>query len=357
MPTYSFLTSLFISIIAASIISTILQLYLLIKSPYYFTKWTIFQIGVVLLLLQIFTITPVTIYGDGLMDQTFDGGTKTLICILQKSMTQFVIYPACLIPLVLAIYQWYAISKNDLSIEKTCFWYFTISIWGGALVYALIIVFVDRNKRFWGTMVTRYYCKPRSDVGLDLFIAGFIALSISLAASLVLVCHSLYVLFFRWKNFEKCHNRLTAIRLGYAIRSSIYIISYICLTTTYIISVILTKPQFSMDGDRDESYYVSDFICSSSGVVLFLIFGTTKSAVFFLPCCYYSPPDEILGSKKPSFVIKLGTKVLNTNNMNDNDVGSDNNINTSTSDYDHFNYFNDDRIEINETWSSHTCQS
>ncbi|CAH1767111.1 9995_t:CDS:1, partial [Entrophospora sp. SA101] len=52
------------------------------------------------------------------------------------------------------------------------------------------------------------------------------------------------------------------------------------------------------------------------------------------------------------------TKVLNTNNMNDNDVGSDNNINTSTcSDYDHFNYFNDDRIEINETWSSHTCQS
>ncbi|CAH1767085.1 2575_t:CDS:10, partial [Entrophospora sp. SA101] len=162
-------------ITVASMISTILQLYSLIKSPYYFTKWTIFQIGVVLLLLQIFTITPITIYGDGLMDQTFDGSTKTLICILQKSMTQFVIYPACLIPLVLAIYQWYAISKNDLSIEKTCFWYFTISIWGGALAYALIIVFMDRNKRFRGTMVTRYYCKPRLDDGLDLFIAGFIA--------------------------------------------------------------------------------------------------------------------------------------------------------------------------------------
>nr|CAG8554415.1 5927_t:CDS:2 [Entrophospora candida] len=235
---YSILTSLYISTVALSVILITFLLYvLLFKSSYYFTKWTVFQLYVSLLLYSTINVTPLAIYGDDLINQTFDDGPKKLICILQKDIGEVFIYPVCLFPLVLAFYQWYAIAKNNLYIENLCFWYFTIVIWGASIAYTLWNTFADKKERFWGTMVG----------------------------------HSLCILFVRWKNYEKYYNRLTAIRL-------------------------VTKPKISDNGDIDKAYYFSDYVNSTSGIVAFLIFGTTKSAVFFLPCCYYSPPDEILSS-------------------------------------------------------------
>src|ERR1041384_7581769 len=45
------------------------------------------------------------------------------------------------------------------------------------------------------------------------------------------------------------------------------------------------------------------FLFFFSGTILFMIFGTTKSAAIFLPCCYYAPPNDRACQQEPTRLI------------------------------------------------------
>jgi len=106
---------------------------------------------------ELFSIISLIIYGDDLIDKAFN--TSPSICIIQYKIALFFFYPVCIFPAILVFYQWYAISKDSLNVENSCFWYSIICTWSGSFIYAVVNAFLSRNEKNWGTMATRLYCQ------------------------------------------------------------------------------------------------------------------------------------------------------------------------------------------------------
>ncbi|CAI2182994.1 6822_t:CDS:2 [Funneliformis geosporum] len=88
---------------------------------------------------------------------------------------------------------------------------------------------------------------------------GYVIPTMSLVlVAFIMTCHTSFILYNRWKKFNGNMNRTTAIKLGRAVRLNI----------------------------------LCPFMSASIGILLFLIFGSKKSAALFLPFCYYVPPDK-----------------------------------------------------------------
>ncbi|CAG8558460.1 6435_t:CDS:2 [Dentiscutata erythropus] len=90
-------------------------------------------------------------------------------------------------------------------------------------------------------------------------------------------------------------SRNTAIKLGLAGR-------LLVLSCVYLISLLISLLSALMKYLSKKTggwSIVADFSSCLIGTMIFLIFGTTKSAAVFLPCCYYVPPN-VLRSQEQS---------------------------------------------------------
>ncbi|CAB4405350.1 unnamed protein product [Rhizophagus irregularis] len=100
-----------------------------------------------------------------------------------------------------------------------------------------------------------------------------------------------YILWGRWRNFNQKQNRRTAIDLGYAVRLTVLSGFYSILLLASLIPSVTEKIDNDMTANNQTITFL-DFAPAFFGTMLFMIFGTTKSAAIFLPCCYYIPPSE-----------------------------------------------------------------
>jgi len=89
----------------------------------------------------------------------------------------------------------------------------------------------------------------------------------------------------RWKVHKKNPNRKTANELDHAIRTIVYVCLYCISVCFYLILEIME--QIESDEKSKHYYYIGKFNSSLYGIYFFLIFGTKKSAILSLPCCYY----------------------------------------------------------------------
>ncbi|CAG8647922.1 3233_t:CDS:2 [Acaulospora morrowiae] len=180
------------------------------------------------------------------------------------------------------------VSKLNRKVEGDTLRWFSLGIWGFSIVYNIAILLVTKNQRQLGVTVTWLYCKC-ADLNEKWYVDYVYLAIISVATliNLIFGVHSTYILYVRWSNFKNQPNRHTAINLGHAVRVAIYINTLLALLLTYFLSDLLTPKNISQTG-ADDTIYVGDFASALSGTLLFLIFGTTRSATMFLPCCYYS---------------------------------------------------------------------
>ncbi|KAG9294766.1 hypothetical protein G9A89_008245 [Geosiphon pyriformis] len=183
----------------------------------------------------------------------------------------------------LAFYLWYATLKLDLKIEENCFWYATCGIW---VLNAMLQAFIwasAHSRPHWGVVANALYCQGAGD-----WLAFSIPTIIVSVIAAFFACHSSLLTITRWRQFTQKQSRGTAIQLGLAVRLCVCSLLYAAiLLASYVPRVI---KQMNNIPDPNQ-ITLAEFSGSCAGTILFLIFGTTRSAAVFLPCCYYTPPD------------------------------------------------------------------
>jgi hypothetical protein len=153
---YSIESIIFISISIVNILSLLILMLVILKSPSYLTKWTLFQLCIAALGYSISTLPSILLYGDNLLDKAF----TTSLCKIQFRVASFFFYPLNLLPIELSFY-FYGLLKQklDLDIEKKWFWTLTSIIWIVSLFYNSLILSVSRDDENGGIMVTKLYCE------------------------------------------------------------------------------------------------------------------------------------------------------------------------------------------------------
>ncbi|CAG8757373.1 3770_t:CDS:2, partial [Ambispora leptoticha] len=109
--------------------------------------------------------------------------------------------------------------------------------------------------------------------------------------------HSSLILFFHWRKFSRRQNRRNAIKLGQAVRLSLMSFLYVSILLSALVPSVDTK----LKGTFGKNVTSADYATSIGGILLFLVFGTTRTVAIFLPCCYYLPPDAKRPLNETSF--------------------------------------------------------
>ncbi|GBC43147.2 uncharacterized protein OCT59_028047 [Rhizophagus irregularis] len=294
----------------------------IIKSPSYLTKWTLFQLCIAALGYSISTLPSILIYGDNLLEKAFTSN----LCMIQFRVASFFFYPLNLLPIELSFYFYGLLKpKLDLNIEKKWFWTLTSITWILSLFYNSLILIITRNDENGGIIATRFYCEAYKVTNNwnHFWVYQFIV-SIFLVATIISL-FSIIILYRKWKIFNNNQNRRTAIKLGYAVRLFIYIIIYTALLGCYIISDIIKQLRIGnkeLTNYAEDSYCFGDFTSAIAGIILLLIFGGNRTAAICLPCCYYVPPHKAYQPfVPPSFTppqTDMFEIIVNDNNNNVN---------------------------------------
>ncbi|CAG8527117.1 14272_t:CDS:2 [Gigaspora rosea] len=226
-------------------------------------------------------------YGDviGALNAA-QASSSIMLCIIQAKFITLFSYPLQLLPVILAINLWFAVVRSDVRIEKKYFWWVTGFIWGWTILYNIICLILDSRETNSNVSATEFFCVQSSRI-IWTWYCYLISMFILVTISLIITIHSSIVLWTRWQNFSHRQSRNTAIKLGIAGRlvvlSCIYLISLIISVLSALMKYLSKKTSGWLT--------VADFSSCLIGTTIFLIFGTTKSAAIFLPCCYYVPPN------------------------------------------------------------------
>ncbi|CAG8544796.1 12003_t:CDS:2 [Acaulospora morrowiae] len=196
-------------------------------------------------------------------------------------VASFMFFPLMVIPSVLAFYLWYALVKGDMTIEKRWIYYVSAAIWMYAAMHILVSLVGILGRRIVSDDVKNYaYLIP-------IMVVALFALAIS--------CHSCLILWRRWRNHNYRQSRTTAIKLGHATRLFAFSFVYIVILLSKSISLMISLNFFvHYEKSLGALAFISDFVSASVGVFLFSVFGSSKRAAIFLPCCYYAPPASLV---------------------------------------------------------------
>nr|CAG8510998.1 3068_t:CDS:2 [Entrophospora candida] len=229
---------------------------IILKSPSYLTKWTLFQVCLALLGSSISSILKLLTYGDDY--DNLDRALNQPICIAQQKISVFFFYPLYLLPSVLTFHLWFGLIKMNPNIEKAHFWTLTMSIWGFACIYTTIVVIVSGLNENWGVMVTRFVCEAY-DFSSTWYLYWPVQLIVGLLAfvSLFFAIRSTIILWEIWSAYNLNNQSSEEIQIVILQQSKSH------HTKSYI----------------DHSHYISNFTSSLFGGLVFLIFGTTKSSL------------------------------------------------------------------------------
>ncbi|CAG8687758.1 1210_t:CDS:2, partial [Funneliformis caledonium] len=137
--------------------------------------------------------------------------------------------------MVISFYLWYVLVKQDLEIEKRCFWWVSAIIWLSTIVYTISEIILSTNEDNWGVLISSFNCKGSKN---KRNFYGYAIPTISLVfVALIMTCHTSVILYNRWKKFNDNMNRTTAIKLGRAVRLNILCILYI----TYLLFTLIPR--------------------------------------------------------------------------------------------------------------------
>ncbi|KAG9294362.1 hypothetical protein G9A89_001867 [Geosiphon pyriformis] len=292
MPSYSTPVILYILLQFLNLALLSILITMILRTKAYFTKWTLFQLCFSTFFEQLSGLPSILIYGDTLRERAYE----TPICIIQQKVALFFFPSFQMFPAVLAFYLWWALYKRDTEIEKKSFRYIFGGIWGYTVISCCIRWSIESSKEHWATEVNRLFCRPASNMKQNWLIFLIPMAILSLIAAF-LASHSTIMLFQHWRQYVHRQNRNTAIKLGQAVRLSISSNVYICCLLFSLLPPLIKRTKKVPDPNE---LVISDYAGSIQGIVLFLIFGTTKSAAVFLPCCYYAPPDRRRDLESPS---------------------------------------------------------
>ncbi|GBB98904.1 hypothetical protein RclHR1_03360001 [Rhizophagus clarus] len=287
MPEYSPLVILYICIHLISLLLLSFLVFLIVKTGSYITKWTLFQLCLCLFVLGLSSLLTIIIYGNSLGDKALN---IPLLCIVQNKIIVLIYCPLKLFPGALCVYLWFAVARSNYTIEQTWFWYISGAIWVTTICVNIVGLRENSKEKDWGVIPGEFFCKSTPSKTVWLFY--LIPTTVYAVTSLAITAHSSYFLWGRWRNFNQKQNRRTAIDLGYAVRLAVLSGFYSIILLASLIPSIAEKFGNEIDDGDDPTTAFLDFAPAFFGTLLFLIFGTTKSAAIFLPCCYYIPPSD-----------------------------------------------------------------
>ncbi|CAJ0749642.1 5232_t:CDS:2, partial [Entrophospora sp. SA101] len=180
--------------------------------------------------------------------------------------------------------------NRNTEIEKKCSLYFSVIIWSYSVFYNVFTIAHTSSEENWGSVPTSLTCASTSD---DLQFYGYlIPTTILLIFSTVVTFHSGIILWKKWRIFNSNQNRVTAIKLGHATRVYCFTTIYTLLLIVGSIMKLLEKKVTKYDEGDILLHSSSTLFNSTLGIIIFLLFGTTKRATLFLPC-YYVAPDAL----------------------------------------------------------------
>ncbi|CAI2167638.1 9065_t:CDS:2 [Funneliformis geosporum] len=285
MPVYSPLVVVYVCVQLISLSLLVTLIYILINTNPYFTR-TIFQLCICTLITGLLSLPLIIIYGNSLLERALD----TPLCIIQNKLVGFFKFPLKLLPAALSIYLWLETCYN-YHIEDKYFWHISGIIWGLTILVNGIELIVTSNEENWGVRAAVLSCKQTPSY--QAWLNYIIPTSVLAITSTIITVHSVTILFRRWRNHTRNQNRYTAITLGDAARLVVFSFFYSFMILASLIPSIFLKinNDHDLSGDNNKLTFI-DFASSTYGTILFMIFGTTKKAALFLPCCYYSPPKD-----------------------------------------------------------------
>lgn len=284
MPEYSPIVVLFISMHLISLFLVSALIFIILRTGPYITKWILFQLCICLLVSSLSSLPPIMTYGNDLEERAFDSP----MCIILNKFVIFVDFPLKIFPAVLSAYLWFAVVRFNYKLEQRYFWYLSGIVWALAIASSIYLLILNSKEKHWGVRPGRLLCDPMPSKRA--WLSYIIPTSMLTFISIIITVHSSFILFRRWRNFNQKMNRRTAIDLGYAVRLSVMSAFYSIALLASIIPTIIIK----FGRITEEKITFLEFSTSLFGIMLFMIFGTTKSAAVFLPCCYYSPNDRQL---------------------------------------------------------------
>ncbi|CAG8601470.1 8069_t:CDS:2, partial [Acaulospora morrowiae] len=274
---------LYISIQSLSILLSLSLVIIFLRSPPFVTKWTIIQICISVLGYSIFSLPSLMIYGDQVQSKAFN--TPLLAYGVQNTVKGRKRYVA-------------VVFDRNLGV-------------GNSVQHSSVVVHEERKTMGCdGYMVVLQMLECRKDVVHLLFLYWDSWYD----------SHSTYILYSRWQTFNRQPNRRTAINLGHSVRVAIYTNFLLIMAFVYVISDCLTPKKVIEDVPpwTDSTVYVGDFTSAFSGTLLFLVFGTTRRAALFLPCCYYSPPEVLVfPDSERRLSHRNNTKIMKSMNSHD----------------------------------------
>ncbi|CAG8745012.1 9326_t:CDS:2, partial [Racocetra persica] len=272
---------------------------LISQSTTYFLKNTLLQLCVCAFFIHISYIPSTMYYGDvmdAVKSTTISAETSVTLCIVQAKLTTFFSYPLQILPIALTINLWFAVVKYNVRIEQKYFWWCTGFIWGWTIFYNIISLILDTKEKNSNVSANEFFCIQSFKL-MWIWYCYLTSMLILTTISLVITVHSGIVLWSRWKIFTHRQSRNTAIKLGLASRLVVLCFIYLISLTISLLSSLMKYLNKKTSGWS----IVADFSSCLIGTIIFLIFGTTKSAAIFLPCCYYVPPNDLFSDQsRPS---------------------------------------------------------
>ncbi|CAG8528406.1 808_t:CDS:2 [Ambispora leptoticha] len=287
MPTYTGLQLLYISLQLLNLSLLIILIVVILNSKVYFSKWTLLQICICTFFVQASGLPALLVYGTEIQQHAY----QTPICIIQQKVASFFMMPFQVLPAVLIFYLWYALVQNDGDIEKNHGRNISAVVWLLAIVQSIIQLISDSKHENWNVEVSKLYCRSSStDDNWMIFLITLLILAFVIG---LLAFHSCVLLFIHWRRFLRKQTRITATKLGQAARLVTCGFVYIGILMLALLPIMLDRSKFCPN-----ELSPADYSGSVQGIVLYLIFGTAKSATVFLPCCYYAPPLSKVASKQ-----------------------------------------------------------
>ncbi|CAG8532406.1 2465_t:CDS:2 [Ambispora gerdemannii] len=217
-------------------------------------------------------------YGDQLREHA----SESSLCIIVQKITQFFFFPLELFSTTLTFYLWYALARNDFTIEqKYCRWV-SIAIWGFNAIYQVVRLGFSSKLDDWGVEADRLHCKATSL--MQNWLSFLITTSIMTFFAVIFTPkHS--------RRFARTQNRGTAVKLGEAVRLLVCSLVFVALLLASSVPRIVKRANSIPDSEK---LTIAEYTGSIVGIALFLVFGTRHSAALLLPCFYYEPTESYL---------------------------------------------------------------
>nr|CAG8525811.1 2049_t:CDS:2 [Entrophospora candida] len=276
MPEYSTDKITFITLQLLSISLLMILIVSALRSKPYFTKWTLFQIYALALFNGAIKLPAVLIYGN---DITNILNYSIVLCVLQQKLALFSLISLQFFSFTLLFYLWYALTKGNIEIEKKCSLYFSVIIWSYSVFYNVFTIARTSSEENWGSVPTSLTCASTSD-DLQFY--------------------------------------------GYLIPTTILLIFSTVVTFGSIMKLLEKKVTKYDEGDT-LLHSSSTLFNSTLGIIIFLLFGTTKRATLFLPC-YYVAPDALKSGSSFRSNTTESFPINNIDNNNNNSVDNNNDI-------------------------------